>query len=145
MGIYTKIVDQVLMEVPKGWDKESVESFLKSTGIDVNAKGAFAKIRAEFEKRGVPEDQLDGLAASIIDKAKGTTMWRTGPKGKHKATEEYQIVVPYGDAPSILQTNTAKKRGYVVLDKFDNERMANHILKTVKMERGNRNAFIIEV
>jgi len=80
MGKYTQLVEQVLMEMPEGWTKESAKKFVKSIGIDVNEKGTFDKIRAEFKKKGVPEDQLDGLTASIIDKVKGRKDWR----GKHK-------------------------------------------------------------
>ena len=67
-----------------GWDKESVEKFSQTigTGKDGAEKHGFMEkcILHMKGKKGFNKERAGGFCASIVDKAKGDTSWRKGPR-----------------------------------------------------------------
>ena len=66
-----------------GWNKKSTEKFGKTIGADPTQHGFMKKCIARMEsKSGWDKEKAGGFCASIVDRAKGTTEWRKGPRKK---------------------------------------------------------------
>jgi hypothetical protein len=66
-----------------GWDDDSVSKFGKTVGKSPKDHGFMDACIARMEgKSGWDRKKAGGFCASIVDKAKGTTSWREGKKGK---------------------------------------------------------------
>lgn len=64
-----------------GWDKESTEKFGKTIGADPTQHGFMEKCILHMEgKKGFNKERAGGFCASIVDRAKGDTSWRKGPR-----------------------------------------------------------------
>lgn len=63
----------------KGWDKESVVKFGKTIGKDPGEHGFFAACVTRMKKHDTQDPE--GMCANLIDVYKGSSKWRTGPKG----------------------------------------------------------------
>lgn len=96
---------KVLTELAKGWTRDSVKKFSTSIGTSPNDEGFFDKCVLKFTEDGMSTDNANGLCAQMLDKYKGTTKWRTGPKGEHEPVEE-----------SLEEKNCKKKDGMESLE-----------------------------
>lgn len=68
-----------------GWTKKSTEKFGKTIGADPQKHGFMNACIARMEgKKGWDREKAGGFCASIVDRAKGTTEWRKGPRKKKK-------------------------------------------------------------
>lgn len=63
----------LLTELPKGWDKSSIEKMGKTIGKDPGEHGFFAECVIHMKDQ---VDDPEGFCAKLIDTYKGTTKWR---------------------------------------------------------------------
>lgn len=72
--------EHVLDEMAKGWDKSSAEKFGKTIGVSPSEHGFMAACIARMKKHDMKDP--GGFCAEMVDRVKGTTQWRSGPRKK---------------------------------------------------------------
>ena len=85
-----EVIDKYLGEdkegsIPKGWDEESIQKFAKTIGKDPHEHGFFDACVLRLSKHIDDKETVNGICANVVDKVKGSTMWRSGNKHKNKS------------------------------------------------------------